>query len=1636
MARYRPRGWLGILCTSPLMWLLLMLAASFPATAAALECKLGTAGFQQLCRLAETDFPLALDDALPPPDVLGMAWHAYVQARFTAGRAPSVLELSALVAEDSAALNNYVDAVLSALPAIDAQAPPAVVRAQLLQVALCPWLLLEDPALRGTPPCTFSTLTPATLTHREIIVALLKQKHGDVCGQPVCMGAPPLPTQIITTLIDWAPALEAEMGRLPACRGSDVTACTKALTDSAVDTATSVVVQALVADWTVMDAEDRCLIEVGKSASIDTAVPLVSQPAGINASLVANLLQATDQAPRRQLAERTQQWRSLATRIRRGQFDAALLARHCTAVVVEDTAKRFFGDAASPTLNANGRLPAQAWRMEDGYVDFASQGDGPLAALRLRYSAPPVNGRCEQSPPIGKLSLIVRVRVAQGQWLAREVPAGVDDIRLPGLCATVRTLDQAVLTLSVQQLGEALNHLVPPPLRLDVTGARLDYQPGAAPGQLRLHVQGQLGIDGIPNMVAVAWDLGSPSLDFSRQALLAHAREVLQTYLQPRLGRINLSLTPPGNCEGTPLPVAAERALALYTCLDLSRNLGLLGNLPAVLLQIELDGSGRTLVRLSPPALNALREPLLRYVRRQVDEYLSGQLGSALSAMALDAIPTGVRVRVTVKLMLEKTPLDWTVSVDLHFTGGESVKEQISRQLRDMEQHKAQLRELARAAAMRRFNEALQQFDLPGVRVQKVNWEKQGVDLVLSTPVPRLGDVPFFVSWHSSNFSEALRDAALDGIKKELDGQQFDYAGLTLNGLGVEATPWRITAKAVFNASPELVATVTLPLQDDFRPRVNADGMRDALGGLLAQQLSGIAGKLLGQAPPLIVEWVNNVPQIRFEVSSSLRIVGDMPFEGTLSALLTQRDGLQLETITVKCKAATCWYPVSFFEVGGFSLTVNPRKLAGLKFEATAAITRANETMKLLRLDTALTVDDPVRLDARLTVLDNWDIGQFSAVLDINRARLEMEGTMRFPIINLDVSQSRILVDGKCSVVVAWVKDDIVNLINAEMTVGLRYAKCKKLESGEPLVMQLLAICGDASRADAAICAKGKAVILGSSLAFSLAMPLKPLGSPVAYASVEVLKIGMETEIRKSYVRMHARAGDLASVTLLLPPLGKFEMHHVEDLLRQALKPKLSWEAFKNREVVLSMLPPGNSNAEVVSGGDGAPPGVADYQRSAIEAARQAAGAQRPPPPVRTAAKGMATGRSRGATVNIDCRHNQLYLGDGTDAARSWKIAPEVCSQGYSDGYLVDPSVLQPDAQGYAVFCQTKACDLRKPMFVSRFFPAATATAATGKSFQAAEAVAALFDASSGIALVYLDELLQRIGAAQFDPAEQPDWNNADAVCVRRAAKGDANSFCEQALVIAGQQSWLFSSTDEAVPVAEGSWLHLVLGKRRPGKASLRQAFGERLDALRSIAGYDDNGDELILAPSGEASWSRWRLNSEGVWQITELQAVAAFPLCDERRDRYGNPDCPEDPCVGTSAHEPACVSSRALVATVTRNLVPGERCQLSPNGVSWCGPASQNPAAVTRSFLVVTDARGGARVLEQSPQCLRAGAMEWQKSGLLQENVAVAGQGDLDFLQALDVAVKRWRGSDREDMRADPSQLYLQSSPTCRSGM
>jgi hypothetical protein len=1598
------------------------MVAIFPAHAATPECKLGTVGYQLLCRLADANTPLPLNDVLPPKTVMGVAWQTYVEARLATGRAPSLFELSRRVLEDSTALNGYVDNLLVSLPATNSQAPPAEVRTQLLQVALCPLLLVDSGELRDSPPCTFSKLTPRQITHRAVIVKLLNQTHGGKCPTEVCLAPPQLPIDVMTTLIDWAPALEAEMARLPNCGGSDVAACMHALSASTIETATLVAWQAQIADWVAMDG-DRCLVDVGLNAGINMSIPWAPPGGGVNASLVAELWQSADQTPRHNLANRIGKWRQVAGSIRRGQFDAALLARSCTAPV-KDAAKRFLGDAVAPTLDANGHLPAHTWRMQDGYVDFVTNGGGPLAAMRLRYSAPPLDGRCEQAPPAGKLSLILRARSAQNQWLSREIPAGVSNIQLYGLCAPIRTLDKTVLTLSVQQLTDALRDIVPSPLRLVVTSASMNYQPGTAPGQLRLHVQGRLGIDGIPNTVDVAWDLGAPSLDLNRQALLAHARDVLQAYLQPRLGNINLSLTPPGACAGTPMPVPVERFLTLYSCLDLSHSLGIFNHLPKVLAQIELDGTGRYRVRLSPPALNAIKEPLLTYVRKQVADYMSGRVGTALSALTLDAIPGGFRVRVPVRLTLtDDVTFDWSVSVDLNFIGGESVKEQIGHQLRDLEQNKARLLEMGRGDAMRRFNEALQRFDLPGVKVKNVDWNAQGINLVLSTPIPKLGEIPLFVSLRSDNLFNSLQEAALKGIAGRLKGQEINYAGLKLKDLSVAATPWRITAIAVFDQSLGLVATVTLPLGGDFLPQIDPSDIQSALGGVLAGQLNKLAGELTGQVPPLQVAWVNNIPQIRFEVTSKLDIVGSLPFKGTLTALLTQRDGLQLETITVKCTALDCWYPVSFFEVGGFSLTANPRKLAGLRFEATAALPKAPATMKLMRLDAALTVDDPVKLDAKLILLDSWDVGQYSAILDINRQQLEMQGTMILPVLNLKFSETKILLDAQHCVMVASFRHDFVG-IDAELQAGLRYSKCGDLSTADSSVQQLLAVCGDAARASLAVCARGNANILGSSLDFTLAIPLQPLGSPVAHARLEVLTIDLEAEIRKSHVRLHASAGGLASITLIMPPLGHFTRHQVEDLLKKALKPKLSWDAFKKRELVLSVLPSGTSDQQAPPGNDASPATGADYLQSAHDAAQSGTTTRPPSPPVRTSSNEMATGYAGGPVVHIDCVHNQLYLGDGTDIANSWNISPEVCRPGgYRDGFLVNSTTLGSEANSIAVFCHAITCDLSKPMFVSQLEPAGSSATPVGRSFNLSDPVSALFEKSHDQALRNLGNLLWSFGEAQLNAASTRDWDHADALCVGRETVHDSSSACSQALVLVGQRSWFIDGTSdnrELQPVSEGSWIALLLARRGRNAPPLQTAFGEQLTAVTRIAGYAVDGDALILAPAkGEGPWSRWSVDDKGQWKVTDWKQLAEFD--------YG---------YSTAIYTVANSSARALVANVVMKPVAGEYCILHRSGTSQC--TNNGSKRVTRSLLVVTDKQGRAHVATASPRCLLERAREWHEKGLLRDisltrvengvlrNVSLP-RDEAYFLLMLNQEIFLWRNRYFTVLRADPSQLYVQ---------
>lgn len=1627
-----------------LLWIIVVLqmpigaaSAAAPAVSqSALTCEGGTAGLKQLCLMADVDHNPSIALLVPSERLLEASWRLYVQTHMKQRRPPTLLELAEELLVNNRDIQTYVDALLADVKASDASAPDAEIRRQLGLVALCPLLLVDDATLQDTPPCTFVQITPRQLTHRALIVRALNRRKDCLSGQP-CLRRPELPTMIITTLADWRLALAAEMGRLDACRADTASACVGVLMTSTAETAALLASQMEMDDW-LNDESDRCLAVLASAWGISSGNALTQsgQPEGMSGSVVAALWQDPDQLARRHLRERIERWREHAAQIRAGTFNASpALAKVCLAPVVQMAIERVAGPNADVMLDPAGHLPDHVWKASDGWIDFRTAGMGPLAAMRLRYG--PVQAdraMCRRSPPRGALTLVVRYRDAKGIWRARELESGVRNVQLPGLCLDLPTVASAELGLSNNQLQESLRSFVPPPFQLSEVKSDLTFRADqSGPGRLILTVSGKLGVAGTASPVPVTWALGDPSVDLSRAAILRDGKQLLVNYLKPRLGVVALSLTPPAGCPGLSMPAAPESTFVLYSCLQISPDTTRALTLPAVLAQIEFDGSGGHRVRFSHTAMTALREAVAMWLEATLQETLRGTVGAA-AEWHVDVTATGVRFQVPAKLMLaDGVAIDWTVGFDVPFSHPIDLKGTVTRQLRGvLEQQGDLLAQRVRAEALQRFNAALKELKLPGIRVDAV--EVDQVKLTLSLPFEGLQEMPVTVQLDAADFSKALAAQILAEVTPKLPSE-LRFSGLVLKNLAILGPDqrdmrWRLGAIAMFDSKLDIQATVVVPLDGKFVPDVKVR-RDDVLRGLASLAF------VSGGSGPVELEWLNGIPQFRIRIKTDTTLFSTAQFEGEVSAVLTQAKGLIPETF--RATSRDHWVPVSFIEIGNFEFTANLQQLAGTKFSARAAVARAQATQRLLRLDGVLTIGEPIQLDVILTALDNLPVGSGKAVLDTGEKQLTLSGKITLPLVNLDLGQVDAILDGQRCLLVARSNANILKLATTELTVGLAFADCPRdLAGAKPLVQKIMASCREVVTADLGVCASGQADMLGGSVSFHFEMPLAPLGSPVARAHLNVIGIELDTEIRKSFVRMHADAAGLASVTLILKPMDTLTKQGVARLLESALKPKLSWDAFQKREIVLSMFPPreGDGNEFSDAAQRSGAPATVDGIRQLADAASSSSAADAHPTvntPLRNDVSPPFGGNIK---VQIDCATNTMSIAE--PQPRTVMLAVGVCTNGFSAGRLMTNVTLFRDI---GVFCRLNgaSCDFSSDVYATQLLPMGIAKVPHGKAFRLSAPIQRLFSGDQLASILSLWPMFVQAGRDALAGTAGTDWSSTRAHCLFGNSTSQRDTACYTAVIQGAGNTWrLFqypfpSSLNDPVflPVTAGSFFDYVIRNSGSGEATTLVVLLEQLQAQDSWpAAYAWIDNSLVVAFWGSRHLARLAPDASGAWKAVDLGITGTFQSCDSG-------DCPWL-CTGSNLHEANCPQAIALVSSIVS--VPGstETCILRPRGISRC-VAADAPDTISRSMVVVVDRNNRARVLSKSMSCLRKNVEVWLRDKFLTESalgMPTQALTDAALLDAVEAAMFNWRGrpSPSADLPADPALLYQPSATTCEN--
>ncbi|CAN4277584.1 hypothetical protein LJR125_000441 [Pseudoxanthomonas sp. LjRoot125] len=1515
-------------------------------------------------------------------------------------------------------LQEHADSVLTLVPNLGEERKE--VRLEIVQTLLCPYLA-DERAKSIKYPCGKEGPAWDSLRHRKKIVQAFnqryKERHGKLCPLAVCMEADLGPVDMVNALSEWMSPLRAEVSR--ACAEKSVEHCQATVAAAALRTASALVVDEHVADALAnfkpsgtslpqgQNVVASCLGSIAKDVTsfaeardFENAAsgtpPLASKELFQN---VARLWAATDQRPRQRLERRLDAWREQARRLRDGelQLDARCLKPSLDPILARATnrlsAPRLTAEVIA--LDTQGNLPALRLSRRANYYDFVTRGRGPLAAVRLRYSVADDMPTCRNSRVTGELSLILRYQDSDGDWKARELATGIDDLSMSGICESAPTLAYDRATLSDMQLRGALQQLLPAFVQIRDSVGELRYMPEkGGPGRLALVISARIGVAGGDKVLPVAWDLTQGSISFDRAELFNSIRPLLKEHLSTLLDATTLSFSPPTECPQRPSADSRAGGFVMYAC----------PRLPAmtepVLVQLEMDPVGRLKVDLPPDSIRAVQLGLVSWLERQrLSNGMRLDVPREEFDVRVDELSDGIRIKFSSSLTLGGSAVPWPVSLDLKFRGGIALDDQLSQQLRGLgDWAKAQ----AEANFLRELDEALHNLALPGIRIVERNIKERTVTLELSTPIQKLEKlvVKLQLNGDGEQMRLAMKAALQRKINDELSGETIQLPGVTLDSLSVQGQAWVLNAQAVFQDSPRVAVPVTLPLYGNFRPSMGPDAAKQALSGLLfsrIKELGGVAGQAFTVAP----EWVDGALSLRIHAKVSLSLFGDQGFVGELDAHVAQGRGLVLDRIKATCQVATCWVPAGPFQVGGFSLAFDPEKMRDLAFGATVAITPAMSTRQMLRLDAQLTIGTPIVLSGQLILLDSLHIGRFSGTLNAPEGTMRMEGSFEIPYLGIPISRSLLELDGKRCVLVSQWNDKLLG-VAVDIQTGLVFARCKRdMASASTAIAQIYELCQSAGPADVAICGRGEGEVLKQRVSVTATQALMPMGLPSLSATVEVLGINLSTEIRRSRVVMRGRAGGLASVTLILPPAGQFDRRQVEQLLRKLLEPKLSWDAIREREITLSLLPEGTSSKEADSA----------YRVNNEETKQDETKGTKPTRQVQGLPCGqdgrVCTTFSNGSAIWIDDAPCRIVVGEEGGNTRSWNLSQEVCTGGLKNGLLLNARSDLLDEYRVAIFCPKSGC-AENTLHVSDVTGPSTPNVSTLRAIKIPDRVIgkarlawtpAAINNSIGALINFVN-----VGNKHSDF----DW-----VCILPIQQDQS---CMTSLVVYGNQLYQAAwAAFERLPSDSPYAVIASLGGEGIRLAGIEGIVSGATGWIQA-AGLDQN--QVIVATNRE--WFT-------VYRGTDGSLAKGNTLSLRSRQFFWPP-------VEVISQSPR-PEYGGILAYVARHESKFRDCQLLAQRMIFCGDLDSRGVLAGRLYGIESPDRQ-ASIVVRSIDCLSQGMDLWKNEGLAKEWIAFGAAGatpSIDKMSRFVHGLSQWASNAKPHwLHANPALLVYHPPIVC----
>lgn len=1276
-------------------------------TSKTLLCKYDDGGLQALCELGSASSPAGTDENLPAPDEFGIVLALYGVSRDAGGR----VKLSRVREQLVAAMPELKRMVDTLIDHSQLSGDSGQLRGQLIQVMLCPYVL--DYGLAATQKvCGDSGPTPSELTMRRDIVrsvnAYYAARHpSQPCttpkADPVCIEVERRPMEVYGLLLDWLPALEAESRRQKQCRSPDPGECALALLNAARVTASALAADQLLAEWLPGGHAPQgtpCLASL--AATIPGTGSSISSVHGPVSSLpdVISLWASPDQAVRRALEARLSEWRAMGRALAGKQSTIAHLPNACLRRVADEVVATMSGAAPTisfdaPRFDAAGHIVTTAFSNERGFHDFVSNGDGILAALRVRF---PVlhRGDCPPEGSLGALSLIGRFRGSDGTWQSMEVASGVDEIHFTALCGGSLAFSSHLI--SPEQLRQALGKLMPPPLRLIDATAKLTFLPSPpGPGRLVLSVKAHIGIVGSDEAEEVKWDIGAGGTSLDAATLIDNVRPVLERRLAPVLGdailKGGLYLAPPEGC-GSGGDSSQMRGVRLYACLRLPSHMGLPKSLPAVLTTVDFDSHGRIQITPSRGGVAAVQDALTKVLADKVGEW-SKKLGAsrvALSRLHTEPTSDGLRLQLALSLEIGGTTVPWPLSLDVPYRGGEALKDQFLDQLPSAGDLGKLARDAADKAVLQALDDALARLKLPGIRIKERNVAERRLLLQLSLPIPGFENLEVHVDLHDpANVDHAIQEALRQAITKALTKMpEITLSGITMTKISLLEGRWALASTAVLYK--DIAVGFTVPLDGRFIPVPDGSFSRAsvtaALNGALGDSIKALTG---AEIEPKF-ELIDGLPTLRISGTIDLTLLGPLSLAGKLKARISQRDGLTMERLRLECTGA-CWVPLGDFEVGDFSVAVDLPRPKNFAIGAKLALTPGAQTEKLLRLQAELTAGNPIRLDGSLQLLRSASLGTFTGVLDPGGERVRIQGAMQLPVLEIPLGSIEVELDGERCVLLGKGSQNFLGIGGVSIDTQLRFGRCRaRGHSAVTMTLPTIGVCRDVEQSDVSVCVEGTGNVLKQTVSLSGAMSLLPLRAPLARASIDILGIDLNAEIRRNTVRLTGSLGGIAKINILLPALDTpIKREDVEHLLAQLLKPKLDWDAIRRRDITVSLIP-SNSPQHDDDGSEASEHASSTADSSARQSIIASLRPGRPPdpsmPPNRTVLATTNPGGFLGPSLDCSGKAKRLYGGANAES-RWWSISPEICD--LKNPLLLDNEQLLRGETSLAIFCEQEA---------------------------------------------------------------------------------------------------------------------------------------------------------------------------------------------------------------------------------------------------------------------------------------------------------------------------------------------------------